>query len=91
MTLDRLRLKTCKIKAKLCPNCNNSNYSGNYPKSIWKCTNYGGNHSAVYKGCSPFKSAISKSMDRKQNLSYVQAMCRRAAKEQIKAFKANVI
>ena len=30
-------------------------------------------------------------MDRQQNLSYVQAVCRRAAKEEIEAFKANII
>ena len=30
-------------------------------------------------------------MDRRQNLSYAQAVCRRTAKEEIEAFKANVI
>ena len=40
----------------------------------------------------PFnKAAISKSMDRRQNLSYAQAVCRRTAKEEIEAFKANVL
>ena len=29
-------------------------------------------------------------MDRRQNLSYAQAVCRRTAKEEIEAFKANV-
>ena len=30
-------------------------------------------------------------MDRQQNLSYAQAVCRRTAKEEIEAFKANVV
>ena len=30
-------------------------------------------------------------MDRRQNLSYAQAVCRRTAKEEIEAFKANAI
>ena len=30
-------------------------------------------------------------MNRRQNLSYAQAVCRRTAKEEIEAFKANVI
>ena len=30
-------------------------------------------------------------MDRRQNFSYAQAVCRRTAKEEIEAFKANVI
>ena len=30
-------------------------------------------------------------MDRRQNLSYAQAVCRRTAKEEIEAFQANVI
>ena len=30
-------------------------------------------------------------MDRRQNLSYPQAVCRRTAKEEIEAFTANVI
>ena len=30
-------------------------------------------------------------MDRRQNLSYAQAVCRKRAKEEIEAFKANVI
>ena len=30
-------------------------------------------------------------MDRRQNLSYAQAVCRRIAKEEIEAFKANVL
>ena len=28
--------KNCKLKAKLCPKCNNSNCSGTCPKLIWK-------------------------------------------------------
>ena len=62
--------KNCKLKDKLCPKCNSANCSGNCPKAIWKCTNCNGNHSAAYKGCPALKSAISKSMDRRQNLSY---------------------
>ena len=83
--------KNCKPKAKPCPKCNNSNCSVNCPKLIWKCTNCGGNHSAAYNGCPSLKSAMSKSMDKKQNLSYAQALCRRAAKEEIETFNANVI
>ena len=30
-------------------------------------------------------------MDRRQNLSYAQAVCRRTAKEEIEAFKTNVL
>ena len=30
-------------------------------------------------------------MDRQQNLSYAQAVCRRTAQEEIDAFKANII
>ena len=30
-------------------------------------------------------------MDRRQNLSYAQAVCRRTAKEEIEALKANII
>ena len=37
------------------------------------------------------KSAISKSMDRQQNISYAQAVCRRTAKEEIEVFKTNII
>ena len=56
-----------------------------------KCTNCNGNHSAAYRGCPSIKATISKSMDRRQNLSYAQAVCRRTAKEEIEAFKANVL
>ena len=83
--------KNCKQKAKLCPKCNNTNCPGTCSKSIWKCINCGGNHSAAYRGFPSMKAAISKSMDRQQNLSYAQAVCRRTAKEEIDAFKANVI
>ena len=83
--------KNCKLKVKLCPKCNSKNCSGNYPKAIWKCTNCNGNHSAAYRGCPALKSTITKSMDRRQNLSYAQALCWRTAKEEIEAFKANVI
>ena len=76
---------------KLCPKCNSTNCSGTCPKAIWKCTHCNGNHSAAYRGCPLLKSAISKSMDRCQNLSYAQAVCRRTAMEKIEAFKANVI
>ena len=61
--------KNCKVKAKLCPKCNNSKCLGNCPKSIWKCSNCGncgGNHSAAYEGYPSLKSVISKSMDRQQ-------------------------
>ena len=58
---------------------------------LWKCTNCNGNHSAAYKGCLSIKAAISKSMDRRQNLSYAQAACRRTAKEEIEAFKTSVL
>ena len=34
---------------------------------------------------------MTKSIDRQQNISYAQAVCWRAAKEEIEAFKANVI
>ena len=34
---------------------------------------------------------MAKSIDRQQNISYAQAVCWRAAKEEIEAFKANVI
>ena len=81
--------KNCKLKAKICPKCSNTNSPGNCSKSIWKCINCGGNYSAAYRGCSSLKSAISKSMDRRQNLSYAQAVCRRTAKEEIEAFKLN--
>ena len=68
------------------PKCNSTNCL----KSIWKCINHGGNHSAAYRGCPSVKAAISKSMDRQQNLSYAHAVCRRTAKEEIDAFKFNV-
>ena len=58
---------------------------------FWKCISCGGNHSAAYRGCPSLKSDISKSMGRQQNLSYAQTVCRRTAKEEIDAFKANVI
>ena len=83
--------KNCKQKARMCPKCNNTNCPGTCPKSIWKCINCGGNHSAAYRGCPSIKAAIAKSMDRQQNLSYAQAVCRRTAQEEIDAFKANVI
>ena len=56
-----------------------------------KCTNSNGNHSAAYRGCSSIKATISKSMERRQNLSYAQAVCRRTVKEEIEAIKANVL
>ena len=83
--------KNYKLKDKFCPKWNNTNCPGTCPKAIWKCTNCNGNHSAAYRGCPSLKSAISKSMDRRQNLSHAQAVCRRTAREEIKAFKANVI
>ena len=83
--------KNCKLKDKLCPKCNNTNCSGTCPKALWKYTSCNGNHSAAYKGCPSIKAAISKSMDRRQNLSYAQAVCRRTAKEEIEAFKTNVL
>ena len=83
--------KNCKLKDKLFPKCNSKICCGNCPKAIWKCTNCNGNHSVAYRGCPALKSAITKSMDRQQNLSYAQAVCRRTAKEEIEAFKANVI
>ena len=83
--------KNCKVKEKLCPKCNNNNCTGTCLKSIWKGINCGGSHSANYTGCLSIKSAISKSMDRRQNLSYAQAVCRGTAKEEIEAFKANII
>ena len=83
--------KNCKLKDKLCPKCNSTNCSGNCPKAICKCTNCNGNHSAAYRGSPALKSAITKSMDRRQNLSNARAVCRRTAKEEIEAFKANVI
>ena len=48
-------------------------------------------HSASYRGCPLFKSAILKFVDRQQNLSYAQAVCRRTAKEEIESFKSNII
>ena len=83
--------KNCKLKDKLCPKCNSKNCSGNCPTAIWKCTNCNSNHSAAYRRCPAVKSAIIKSMDRRQNLSYAQAVCTRTAKEEIEAFKANII
>ena len=83
--------KNCELKDKLCPKCNSKNCSDNCPKAIWKCTNCNGNHSAAYRGCPAVKSAITKSMNRRQNFSYAQAVCRRTAKEEIEAFQANVI
>ena len=83
--------KNSKLKDKLYPKCNSTNCSGNCPKVIWKCINCNGNHSAAYRGCPALKSAITKSMNRRQNLSYAQAVCRRTAKEEIEAFKANAI
>ena len=56
-----------------------------------KCTNSNGNHTAAYRGCSSIKATISKSMDRRQNLSYAQAVCRRTVKEEIEVIKANVL
>ena len=82
--------KSCKAKVKLCPKCNTPNYAGNCPKSSWKCTNCGGNHSTAYKGCPSFKTGLAKPLDKHQHLSYAQAVCRRTAKEEIKAFKANI-
>ena len=78
--------KNCKLKDKLCPKCNSTNCSGNCPKAIWKCINCNGNHSAAYRGCPALKSAITKSIDRRQNLSYSQAVCRKTTKEEIEAF-----
>ena len=60
----------CKLKEKLCPKCNSTNCSSNCPKATWKCTNCNGNRSAAYRGCPALKSAITKSMDRRQNLSH---------------------
>ena len=83
--------KNCKLKEKLCPKSNNTNCSGTCPKALWKCTNCNGNHSAACKGCPSIKAVISKSMERRQNLSYAQAVCGRKAKEEIEAFKTNVL
>ena len=83
--------KNCKQNARMCPNCNSTNCPGTCPKSIWKCVNCGGKYSTAYRGCSSIKAAISKSMDRQQNLSYAQAVCRRTTQEEIDALKANVI
>ena len=47
--------------------------------------------SAANSGCPSVKAAISKSFDCCQNLSYAQAVCRRTAKKEIQAFKANVL
>ena len=57
--------KNCKLKDKLCPKRNDTNFSGTCPKAIWSCTNCNGNHSAAYRGCTSIKAAISKSMDRR--------------------------
>ena len=57
------------------------------PKASWKCVNCGGNHNAAYKGWLSYKNAITNLIDKQQNISYAQAVCRRAAKEEI----ANVI
>ena len=81
----------CELKAKLPPKCNSTNCSRTCPKSIWKCTNCERNHSVAYRGCPSIKLAIAKSMDRKQNLSFAQPVCRRTAKEEIEAFKTNII
>ena len=83
--------KNFPLKTKLCPKCNHSNCSEIFIKSTWKCTNCGENHSAAYRECLSFKSAISKAMDRQQNLSYAQTVCRRTAKEEMETFKANMI
>ena len=83
--------KYCKLKDKLCPKCNSTNFSGACPRAIWTCTNCNGNHSAAYRGCPSLKSAISKSMDRRQNILDAQVVCRRTAKEEIEAFRAKVI
>ena len=83
--------KNCKLKDKLCPKCNSTNCSDNCPKLIWKCTNFNDNHSAAYRGCPALVFAITKSTDRRQNLSYVQAVCRRTAKEEIEAFNGKLI
>ena len=83
--------KNCKANVKLFPKCNTPNGGGNCPTPSWKYTNCEGNHSAAYKGCPSFKTALAKSLDRQQNLSYAQAVCRRTAKEEIEAFKANKI
>ena len=62
--------KNCKVKVKLCPKYKTPNCAGNCPKSSWKCTNCGGNHSAAYKGCPSFKTALTESLGKHQNLSY---------------------
>ena len=46
----------------MCPKCNDANCSGNCPKSSWKCTKCGGNHSRARKGCPSLQTAISKSL-----------------------------
>ena len=55
------------------------------PQSIFR------NHIAPYKGCPSFKTALAKSLYKHQNLSFAQAMSSRTAKEEIEAFKANII
>ena len=83
--------KSCKLKAKLSPKCNSTNCSGTCPKWIWKATNCNGTHSAAYRGYPLLKSAISKSKYRRQNHSYAHSVYRKTAKEEMEAFKANVI
>ena len=83
--------KNCNSKAKLRTKCDIANCPGNCSKANWKCDNCGGNHSAVYKESFSYKSAISKSLDIEQNISYAQTVCRRGAKKGIEVFKANMI
>ena len=82
--------KNCKLKTKFCPKFN-SEISYNCSKTNWKCTNCEGNHSAAYKVCPSYKYVMKKSTNRQQNISYALAMCKRAAIQDIEAFKANVI
>ena len=83
--------KNCKTKVIICPKFNTRNFADSCPKSSWKCTNCGENYSAAYKRCPSFKTALAKSLNKHQNLSYAKAVCRRTAKVEIKAFKANII
>ena len=83
-------IKNCNLKDKLCPKCNNK-IVPYLSKALWKCSICHGNHSAANSGCPSVKAAISKSLDCCQNLSYAQAVCRRTAKKEIQAFKANVL
>ena len=46
----------------------------------WKCIKCRGNRSTAYNGCSPYKNAVSKSMDGAQNIPYLYILCKRAAK-----------